>query len=126
MTIHPTPRMGNRPHDPAYALLKDHLVSTPKVKRAGCYICQDMEYARMGLPLCNLCCVCRAATTDGHIPADDTACDDCGHELCGDCLQLPAQAEPICTCDTPCCEADVGIGIVTCGSQHCPTHGVDR
>jgi hypothetical protein len=28
-----------------------------------------------------------------------------------------------CTCNSPCCEADVGVGIITCGSQHCPKHG---
>ncbi len=28
-----------------------------------------------------------------------------------------------CTCDSPCCEADVGVGIITCGSQHCTVHG---
>ena len=28
-----------------------------------------------------------------------------------------------CTCDQPCCEADVGVGIITCGTQHCPEHG---
>lgn len=123
-TNHRTPRMGNRPLDPAYALLHDSFVSTPKVKRDGCYICADMEYARMGLPLCTPCCNCRANGSDGHIPADDNLCDDCGHEACQACGLLPAQAEPICTCATPCCEVDVGIGyVMTCGSQHCPTHG---
>lgn len=115
--------MGNRKHDPAYMLLEDEFQTTPRVHREGCYICQDMEYARMGLPLCSPCCQCRAQGTDGHIAADDGECDDCGHEQCHDCGELPAQAEPICTCDTPCCEADVGIGLVTCGGQHCPTHG---
>jgi hypothetical protein len=28
-----------------------------------------------------------------------------------------------CTCGQPCCEADVGVGIINCGSQHCPVHG---
>jgi hypothetical protein len=28
-----------------------------------------------------------------------------------------------CTCNSPCCEADVGVGIITCGEQHCPKHG---
>ncbi len=123
---HPTPRMGNRPHDPAYGLLSDSFKSTPKVKRNGCYICADMEFARMGLPLCNGCCKCSAkqGTTAGHIAADDGQCDDCGHDLCEACCKLPAQSDEICTCDTPCCEADVGVGIITCGSQHCPTHGI--
>lgn len=29
---------------------------------------------------------------------------------------------PVCTCETPCCEADIGVGYVTCGEQHCPVH----
>lgn len=29
----------------------------------------------------------------------------------------------LCTCDKPCCEADVGVGVINCGSQHCPVHG---
>jgi hypothetical protein len=29
----------------------------------------------------------------------------------------------VCTCDSPCCSADVGIGVIDCGSQHCPVHG---
>jgi hypothetical protein len=120
---HRTPRMHQRPNDPAYQLLKDSMVSVPKVHREGCYICEDMEFSRMGLPLCNICCACRKLGKDGHIAADDNQCDDCEHELCQECfVQLP-QNESICTCDTPCCEADVGIGIIDCGSQHCPTHG---
>lgn len=115
--------MGNRPHDPAFVLLTDEFKTIPRVYRAGCYICQDMEFARMGLPLCSPCCQCREAGAEGHIAADDGECDDCGHEQCEQCAGLPAQAEPICTCGTPCCEADVGIGVMTCGSQHCPTHG---
>lgn len=35
-----------------------------------------------------------------------------------------------CTCDDPpCCEADVGVGIITCGDSHatpCPQHEVDE
>lgn len=121
---HRTPRMGNRPHDPAYALLHDDFQSTPRIKRTGCYICEDMEFARMGLPLCSPCCACRQSGKDGHIPADDTTCDDCGHELCEDCARAPIQAEPICTCATPCCEVDVGVGVnLTCDFHHCPTHG---
>lgn len=124
---HATPRMGNRPQDPAYALLHDEFVTTPRVFRAGCYICQDMEFARMGLPLCSPCCQCRATGTDGHIPADDGECEDCGHEQCEQCFELPAQEAPICTCDTPCCEVDVGLPVLmTCGSAHCPTHGGER
>lgn len=107
---HLTPRMGNRPDDPAYVLLTDQLMSTPKVRRDGCYICTDVEYARTGLPLCFPCCICRAYGTDGHIAADADACDDCDHERCLGCIALPAQAREICTC----------------GSRHCPIHGFDK
>lgn len=31
--------------------------------------------------------------------------------------------EPVCQCHAPCCEADVGVGVINCGSQHCPVHG---
>lgn len=118
--------MGNRKHDPAHALLTDRMVTVPRVHREGCYICADMEYARMGLPLCSPCCECTRRGEAGHIAADDGECDICGHVPCEDCANLPPQSEPICTCDTPCCEADVGIGIITCGSQHCPTHGFNE
>lgn len=123
MSNHDTPRMHNRPQDPAYFLLTDDFKSIPRVYRATCYICKDMEFARMGLPLCSPCCVCRSKDSDGHIAADDGQCDDCGHIACEHCARLPAQEKPICTCDSPCCEVDVGVGIMTCGSQHCPTHG---
>lgn len=56
--------------DPAYFLLADDRVSTPEVFKAGCYICEDPEFARMGLPLCSKCPLC-----GGHVAADDTACD---------------------------------------------------
>lgn len=119
---HRTPRMHQRPSDPAYPLLDGGRVTPQKVHRRGCFICEDREFPRMGLPLCNQCCACSAKGEAGHVPADDDRCEDCGHELCRGCLDLPAQ-EGICTCDTPCCEADVGIGVITCGAQHCPTHG---
>lgn len=50
--------------------------STPTVYRDGCYICEDPEYSMMGLPLCYKCPEC-----SGHIPADDTLCDDCGYDM---------------------------------------------
>lgn len=62
-----------QPDDPAYALLQDDVTSTPTVYRRGCYICEDPEFAQMGLPLCRPCPSC-----GGHVPADDSACDDCG------------------------------------------------
>jgi hypothetical protein len=63
-----------QPDDPAYVLLQDPFIfSTPVVHRTGCYICEDPEFAQMGLPLCRKCTVC-----GGHIAADDAMCDDCG------------------------------------------------
>jgi hypothetical protein len=38
--------------DPAYWMLKDGHRSTPTIHRDGCYICDDPEFAAMGLPLC--------------------------------------------------------------------------
>lgn len=68
--------------DPAYHLLTDGHTSTPKLRREGCYICEDPEYAQMGLPLCNPCPRCMKNAKNegemGHIPADDITCDDCG------------------------------------------------
>lgn len=63
--------------DPAYALLLDDFTTTPDplIQRAGCYICDDPEYALMGLPLCYACPAC-----GGHIAADDCVCDDCGRD----------------------------------------------
>jgi hypothetical protein len=64
-----------QPDDPAYALLQDDYTSTPVVHRRGCYICEDPEFAQMGLPLCRKCPSC-----GGHVAADDTVCDDCGED----------------------------------------------
>ena len=64
-----------RPDDPAYWMLFDDFTTTPVVHREGCYICEDPEFAQMGLPLCRKCPKC-----DGHIAADDTVCDDCGYD----------------------------------------------
>lgn len=61
-----------KPSDPAYWMLCDEFTTTPVVYREGCYICEDPEFAQMGLPLCRRC-VC-----GGHIPADHCVCDDCG------------------------------------------------
>ena len=69
-----------RTTDPAYFLLTDGYISTPKVYRETCYICRDPEYAQMGLPLCEPCPECQKhGRGDGHIPADDEECDDCGY-----------------------------------------------
>jgi hypothetical protein len=63
-------------HDPAYFLLTTGHVSEKTVHRDGCYICEDPEFAQMGLPLCQKCPAC----PDGHIPADDADCDRCGYD----------------------------------------------
>ena len=60
--------------DPAYWMLSSGHVSTSEVYKAGCYICEDPEFAQMGLPLCKPCLECKV----GHVAADDTICDDCG------------------------------------------------
>jgi hypothetical protein len=75
-----------RPTDPAYWMLADGHTSTPTVYREACYICRDPEFAQMGLPLCRLCPSC----TTGHIPADDTRCDDCGFDDMWDPADAPA------------------------------------
>jgi hypothetical protein len=61
------------PDDPAFVLLLDDHTTTPVVYRRGCFICEDPEFAAMGLPLCRACPEC-----GGHVAADDTRCDDCG------------------------------------------------
>jgi hypothetical protein len=73
-----------KPSDPVYWMLSDGHTSTPVLKRAGCYICEDKEFAQMGLPLCKPCPHCCANAKNesemGHIPADDSVCDDCGYD----------------------------------------------
>lgn len=61
--------------DLSYWMLLDGRTTTPEIHLAGCYICEDQEFAQMGLPLCRPCSVC-----SGHIPADDSICDDCGYD----------------------------------------------
>lgn len=58
--------------DPAYRLLTDDFTSSTTVYKEGCYICEDPEFAQMGLPLCYPCWSC-----GGHVAADDTICDAC-------------------------------------------------
>ena len=43
--------------------------------------------------------------------------------LCYGCQNRIFGIPTECTCDSPCCQADVGVGVITCGSQHCPIHG---
>jgi hypothetical protein len=66
------------PDDPAYWMLElgkydPSTRSKTTVYLAGCYICEDPEFALMGLPLCYPCCKC-----GGHVPADNCFCDRCG------------------------------------------------
>lgn len=74
------------PDDPAYWMLQKGRSdptwrSTPEVFEAGCYICEDPEYALMGLPLCKPCPMCqREGGSEGHVPADDTVCSVCGYD----------------------------------------------
>lgn len=68
--------MKTKPSDPAYILLGDSFpASTPTVYLEGCYICEDPEFAQMGLPLCYECRFC-----NGHVAADDCVCDECGKD----------------------------------------------
>ena len=64
-----------RPSDLAYFLLTDGKTSTPTVHSDDCYICNDPEFAQMGLPVCKPCLAC-----GGHVPADDDVCDSCEAE----------------------------------------------
>jgi hypothetical protein len=62
-------------------LYDDSYESKKKVHRKGCYICEDPDFQKMGLPLCNPCPECqKAGRGDGHIAADDTVCDECGYD----------------------------------------------
>jgi len=63
-----------KPSDPAYWMLSDGITSKPTVYNEKCYICNDPEFAQMGLPLCYPCYLCGA-----HVPADDSICDN-GHD----------------------------------------------
>lgn len=72
-------------NDPAYWMLQRGLdeksgrrpdtgwISESTVHNPNCYICTDIEFALMGLPLCRPCETCGA-----HVPADDMECDN-GH-----------------------------------------------
>lgn len=69
------------PSDPAYWMLEQGRNDPSKrskkvIHRDGCYICEDEEFELMGLPLCRKCPKC----ADGHIAADDSVCDRCGHD----------------------------------------------
>ena len=66
--------MKMKPDDPAYWMLFDGVESTSIVYNSNCYICNDPEFAQMGLPLCFKCLICGE-----HVPADDCICDN-GHQ----------------------------------------------
>lgn len=97
------------PSDPAHWMLFAGHQSIPVVQRDGCYICDDPEYAAMGMPLCYpcpqcirdrmelcpachgtrglpdgpLCATCQVqgyTGTLGHIAADDETCDECEYQ----------------------------------------------
>lgn len=72
-----------RTDDPAYWMLSSGHTSTPTTYREGCYICEDPEFAQMGLPLCHPCprCTEQAGHDAGHVAADDSVCDDCGYDM---------------------------------------------
>lgn len=80
------------PDDPAYWMLEEGRKDPSKRSvqtapyRERCYICRDPEFALMGLPLCWACEKC-----GGHVAADDTRCDDCGHDH--------QQQEPVTECE---------------------------
>lgn len=77
-------------NDPAYWMLQKGVKeeaetpdsydwrSKPKVFLKGCYICEDPEFALMGMPLCFECPWCLENDKQGHVAADDTICNDCG------------------------------------------------
>lgn len=79
-----------RKDDPAYWMLEkgykelaegtEGWVTKRTVHNDNCYICNDHEFALMGLPLCYPCPVLVDGVECGaHTPADDTVCDE-GHD----------------------------------------------
>lgn len=88
-------KLGTQDTDPAAWMLHDGKTSTPVVFRSGCYICEDPEFAQMGLPLCRKCPECvRQGRGPGHIAADETACDECGYEDCPGDYPSPEPVPP--------------------------------
>ena len=62
------------PSDPL-DFLRDNVIWTPEpnVWNDDCFICNDPDFARLGLPLCKECSICGA-----HTAADCFTCDN-GH-----------------------------------------------
>ena len=65
-------------NDPAYWMLEKGLQDEswrtpthPEIYNPNCYICNDPEFALMGLPVCKPCPMCGA-----HWAADDDECDE--------------------------------------------------
>lgn len=76
MTDFISPLTGDRLTAAEAILFNDDFTSTQSgPKHPDCYICNDPDFARMGLPLCTACMKCK-----GHVAADDTICDDCGED----------------------------------------------
>lgn len=74
------------------------------------------------------CLNCRTQYSGEQIGMWPNATQDeyCRSGLCRKC-QAVAFGEDltVCTCATPCCEVDVGVGVITCAGQHCPVHGFE-
>lgn len=78
-----SPLTGDRLTHGEAALFNDGYTSKQTgPKRSNCYICRDPDFAQMGLPLCTSCSKCK-----GHVAADDSVCDDCGHDQYIDYLE---------------------------------------
>lgn len=81
-------------------------VLTPRVAEVyskNCYICNDADYARWGLPLCYPCPCC-----GGHVPADDSVCDDCGKWIFG-YIPCPSCGAVMITSDTKCSDCGTSL-----------------
>jgi len=88
-----------KPDDPCYHMLLSGPITTPVIYREGCYICEDLEFSQMGLPLCTKCLAC-----DGHVAADHDVCDDCSYSAFPfHTDELPTSHAPIgkCAVDGP-------------------------
>jgi hypothetical protein len=80
LSEHGVPITVTQPGDPAYALLLDDYRSTTTAEHdPRCFICEDPEFAQMGLPLCRPCPRCQTSGRPGHVPADDCECTVCGY-----------------------------------------------
>ncbi len=75
--INVSPLTGDRLTDGEAFLMSLKKPSKPNedIYRENCYICRDPDFAAMGMPLCRPCTFCQ-----GHVPADDCVCTDCGKD----------------------------------------------